>query len=157
MKTTRNAGCLVLAVFLVSCATMSQSPRTAEEARERGVTHTVGHPHDVVWAATQDFMAARNWDLRESNRTDGYIRSRSFKLPADRDYAHCRSGRRSSVLAYDAEFEIWIRRLTASGSTVTITPRIFADGGPGDECSSTGALEDELYRGIDSVIASRRP
>ncbi|MEW5874947.1 MAG: hypothetical protein AB1752_07205 [Candidatus Zixiibacteriota bacterium] len=151
---------LALGVIVVaSCASLRGTSGTDAESSpaDKGITRTFGQPHDVVWAAVQEYMAIRQWPLGETNRDKGYIRSGQFTLAADRDYAHCRSGRRSSVTAYESEFEVWLTRISANGTSVSVTPQIAAEGSGRADCSSTGALEEELFAGVDSLIASRKP
>jgi len=145
------------ALWLASCATTPRSSRREPEPSAGGIAHTIGHPRDATWSAVQAYMAQRKWPLAETNLESGLIRSERFHLDTGRDYAHCTSGRRSAYTGYEAELEIWVRRLTASGTTVTVSSKISAqsDEGNNSDCSSTGALEDELAAGIDSVIAAR--
>jgi hypothetical protein len=147
----------VSALWLASCATTPRSSRRQAEPPTGGVAHTVAHPREVTFSAIQQYMAQRQWPLAETNLKSGLIRSGRFHLDAGRDYAHCTSGRRSAYTGYDAELEIWVRRLTANGTTVTVSSKISAqsDAGNNSDCSTTGALEDELVAGIDSVIAAR--
>jgi hypothetical protein len=123
-----------------------------------GITRLIAQPRDVVWSAIQAYMAQRKWPLAETNQETGIIRSGEFRLAGGPDYAHCRSGRRSAVSGYEVRVSIGLRRVTANGTNVSVDSRLTAisEAGRDSDCKSTGVLEDELFAGIDSVVAAWR-
>ena len=158
MRARRPLVLAISALWLASCAMTPRSERGKKDSSAVGSERTLGYPHEVVWSAVQAYMAVREWPLAETNRQSGLIRSGLLRLEGGRDYAHCRSGRRSATVEYEAELEIRLRWLTANGTVVSVSNRISVKSktGKNSGCSFTGLLEDELFAGIDSVIAGRR-
>lgn len=158
MNARRSVILLISALVCVSCTSTRRSHRVGSDAPVTGPTRLIPHPQEVVWSAIQAYMAERKWPLAETNQGKGFIRSGSFQLDASRDYAHCRSGRRSTVSRYEADFTIELHRASASGTRITTDTRMTAisDKGRQSDCYSTGALEDELAAGIDSLVAAWR-
>ncbi|MBI5868708.1 MAG: hypothetical protein HZB43_10570 [candidate division Zixibacteria bacterium] len=155
MNARRSVILLISMICFVSCSTTRRSGQTGSDSWGQSSTHLVAHSREVVWSTVQAYMAERKWPLAETNQDRGLIRSGSFQLDASRDYGHCRSGRRSAVSRYDAELTIELHRVSANGTNLTVKSRMTAisDTGRNSDCYSTGALEDELVAGIDSLVA----
>ncbi len=155
MNARRSVILLISVICVISCSTTRRPGQSGADSGGQSRTHLVAHPQDVVWSVVQAYMAERKWPLAETNQDKGLIRSGSFQLDASRDYAHCRSGRRSTVSRYEAELTMELRRVSANGTNLTVRSRMTAisDNGRNSDCYSTGALEDEMVAGIDSLVA----
>jgi len=158
MKTSVSAVLLVGMLCLASCAGGPRAGRAKADMPVDGITRLIAHPREVVWSAIQAYMAERKWPLAETNQEQGSIRSGEFRLVASHDYAHCSSGRRSAVSEYEVRISIGLRRVTANGTNVSVDSRLTAisEAGRDSNCKSTGVLEDEMFAGIDSVVAAWR-
>ena len=158
MKASVSAVLVVGVLCLASCAGSPRAGRAKADMSVDGITRLIAQPREVVWSAIQAYMAQRKWPLAETNVDQGFIRCGEFRLAGGPDYAHCGSGRRSAVSEYEVRIRIGLRRMTANGTNVSVDSHITAisDAGRDSECKSTGTLEDELFAGIDSVVAAWR-
>ena len=158
---------LILAglVVSVSCQTVPRSARVdstpppeSPAAREK----LISYPFDAVWSALEEVLKARGWIITSRDQDTGVITTSYEEIAGDSAYAHCRSGRRSSLREYRAQLDITVKRVTANGTNVTIVSRFDAvdssrrESQPRVECGSTGQLETELFAAVDSVILARK-
>lgn len=63
---------------------------------------------------------------------------------------------------YGTQFDITMKRVTANGKDVSIITRFQAadpnrrESQDRIECATNGQLEEEIFAGVDSVVASRK-
>lgn len=131
---------------------------TAPKAHKVTATRGVNYSFESTWTALIDVFADRNWAIDNLDKESGIVTTDWMSLGDEAErYADCGSSGLSTVEATQIKFNVRVKG-DASASTVSVNTKFrqqrrFDSNVAVVDCSSTGAVESEVQRQVDSMAA----
>lgn len=143
---------------MVAACIAGAASATAPKAHKVTATRGVNYSFESTWTALIDVFADRNWAIDNLDKESGIVTTDWMSLGDEAErYADCGSSGLSTVEATQIKFNVRVKG-DASASTVSVNTKFrqqrrFDSNVAVVDCSSTGAVESEVQRQVDSMAA----